>query len=336
MLARIALFALMIAGLVGFGGVAWISLNPAPPPSQTDPATQTTLAILVAARPLRAGSLVKPEDLAAAPQLRKDVPAGAWIDSPSTRAALLGAMIRRNMAAGETLLPPDALNPGERGFLASVLRPGMRAVTVGVDAISGLSGLVWPGDRVDLILTQSQNRSDIPPSRRVSGETVLGNVRVIAIDRHLIQGATSESPQTQTERTVTLEVTPADAERVVVAARLGNLSLAVLAAAAPAASTPVASTPAASMPAGSTPTASMPAASMPAASMPAASMPAASTPAASTPADGKPLRAPASPEPVGSVTWGGDVSSALRGGSQSDGGTVRLFQGPSDSKEIHF
>ena len=164
----------------------------------------------------------------------------------------------------------------------------MRAVTVGVDAVSGLSGLVWPGDRVDLILTQSQEGNDIPASRRVSGETVLHDVRVLAIDRQLIQGATSESPESQAARTVTLEVTPSDAERVVVATRLGHLSLSVVAVAQPGG---VATAPEAS--------------------------------AVSALQDK-------------SVTWGGDVSSALRKGSGNDGTTVRVFQGPSDSKEIHF
>ena len=163
--------------------------------------------------------------------------------------------------------------------------PACAPVTVGVDAVSGLSGLVWPGDRVDLILTQSQDGNDVPPSRRVSGETVLHDVRVLAIDRQLIQGATSESPESQAVRTVTLEVTPADAERVVVAAKLGHLSLSVVAVAQSAA---VSDTTPSSLRAGS------------------------------------------------GITWGGDVSSALRRGPGTDGTTVRLFQGPAESKEIHF
>ena len=187
------------------------------------------MALLIAARPLRAGTLLKPEDLAAEQRSAKEVPAGARIDTEAARSDLLGALIRRNLAKGDVLLSSDALNPGDRGFLAAVLGSGMRAVTVGVDAVSGLSGLVWPGDRVDLILTQSQEGNDVPPSRRVSGETVLHDVRVLAIDRQLIQGATSESPESQAARTVTLEVTPADAERVVVATRLGHLSLSVVA-----------------------------------------------------------------------------------------------------------
>ena len=153
-----------------------------------------------------------PEDLAVEQRPAKDVPAGARIDTAASRSDLLGALVRRNLAKGEAVLSADALNPGDRGFLAAVLGSGMRAVTVGVDAVSGLAGLVWPGDRVDLILTQTQEGSAVPPSRRVSGETVLHDVRVLAIDRQLIQGATSESPESQAARTVTLEVTPSDAD----------------------------------------------------------------------------------------------------------------------------
>jgi pilus assembly protein CpaB len=292
MLARIALFVLMGIGLAGFGAVAWINLYSAGQLAPTEAlAPNDRMPILVAARPLRAGTLLKPDDLAVEQRPAKNVPADARIDSEAARSELLGALIRRNLAKGEVLLSADALNPGDRGFLAAVLGSGMRAVTVGVDAVSGLSGLVWPGDRVDLILTQSQEGSDVPPARRVSGETVLHDVRVLAIDRQLIQGATSESPESQAVRTVTLEVTPPDAERVAVAAKLGHLSLSVVAVAqASGAQTANSGTDAAASP----------------------------------------------PRPGNGVTWGGDVSSALRGGRSADGTTVRLFQGPSESKEIHF
>jgi pilus assembly protein CpaB len=281
MFARIALFVLMGLGLAGFGAVAWINLHPVrPPPATVAAAPNDKVAYLAAARPLRAGTLLKPEDLVVEQRSAHDAPAGARLDSESARSELLGALIRRNLAKGDLLLTSDALNPGDRGFLAAVLGSGMRAVTVGVDAVSGLSGLVWPGDRVDLILTQAQDRADIPLARRVSGETVLHDVRVLAIDRQLIQGATSESPESQAAKTVTLEVTPAGAERVMVAARLGHLSLSVVAVSQEA------------------------------------------TPATASAGDG--------------VTWGGDVSSALRGGPSTDGTTVRLFQGPSNTKEIHF
>jgi len=110
-----------------------------------------------------------------------------------------------------------------------VLDPGMRAVTVGVDPVSGTAGLIWPGDRVDVILTQSMDNAATAPGRRVAAETVLQNARVIAIDRLLVQGAVAGTPEPQGASTVTLEVTAEQAERVQVAARIGRLSLTVCA-----------------------------------------------------------------------------------------------------------
>src|SRR5262249_14436155 len=120
----------------------------------------------------------------------------------------------------------EVMRPGDHGFLAAVLGAGMRAVTVGVDAITGSAGLIWPGDRVDLILTQNIQDTTLPVGRRVAAETVLSDVRVIAIDQQLVQGAEASSSATQ-GRTVTLEVTQDQASRVSVAVRLGRLSLAV-------------------------------------------------------------------------------------------------------------
>jgi pilus assembly protein CpaB len=270
--------------LAGFGVVAWLNLRPAPAPSIISGPSDKQ-AVLVAARPLRAGMLLKPDDLATELRAPKDVPAGARLDTPAAHDELLGAMVRRNLVKGDVIQAGDALNPGDRGFLAAVLGPGMRAITVGVDAVSGLAGLVWPGDRVDLILTQSQDGADVAPAHRISGETVLHDVRVLAIDRQLVQGATSESPETQMVRTVTLEVTPSDAARVAVATRLGHLSLSVVAVA---------------------------------------------------PTSEPPSPGPSPPEAGSGVVWGGDVSSALRGGGGTDTTTLRLFDGPSDSKELHF
>jgi pilus assembly protein CpaB len=104
---------------------------------------------------------------------------------------------------------------------------------VGVDAVTGAAGLIWPGDQVDLILTQEMDAASAPLSRRVVGETVLTNVRVIAVDQHFTQGAsaglmtTGGNNQRTVARTVTLEVQPDQAERVAVAERLGRLSLAI-------------------------------------------------------------------------------------------------------------
>jgi len=227
MILRIMLLALMAVGIAGFGMVAWITMRPAvtswtgaePPP----PATQK---VLVAAHPLRGGSLLKPEDVSVQEMSPDHIPQGASADTPQARTQLWGAMVRRSLAAGEPVLAAEIMRPGDHGFLAAVLGPDMRAVTVGVDVISGSAGLIWPGDRVDLILTQTMDAAAVSSAaHRFAAETVLPNVRVIAIDQQLVQGASLDVAEPKLARTVTLEVTSAQAERVAVAERLGRLSL---------------------------------------------------------------------------------------------------------------
>jgi pilus assembly protein CpaB len=176
-----------------------------------------------------AGSLLKPDDIGAIDIETGKEDADAILDTPERRAALAGAMLRRGLAAGAQLHDGDLLHPGDRGFLAAVLQPGMRAVTVGVDAVTGSAGLIWPGDHVDLILTQTLPEGGTAAGRGVAAETVLSDVRVIAIDQQIVQGAEA-TPKEPQARTVTLEVTPEQTERVSVAVHLGRLSLAVRAA----------------------------------------------------------------------------------------------------------
>ncbi|ONG42982.1 Flp pilus assembly protein CpaB, partial [Pseudoroseomonas deserti] len=191
-------------------------------------------AVIAAARPLRAGNLLGPDDLSRLELPPGSIPAGARPDTPAERTELIGAMLRHSMEAGQPLRAgEDVIRPGDRGFLAAVLAPGMRAVSIGVDAVTGTAGLIWPGDRVDLLLSQALDAQSLPATRRVAGETVLADLRVVAIDQRLVQGAVNLDNATggdRGNRTVTLEVTPAQAERVAVANRLGRLALTVRAA----------------------------------------------------------------------------------------------------------
>jgi pilus assembly protein CpaB len=236
MLLRIALFFVMAAGLAGFGAVAWISTRAAPLSQAGTVAVvpPVTLSVLAAARTLRPGVLLKPDDVTTLVMAQSAVPVGARLDTPTARAELLGAMLRRTVLVDEVLLPIHVMRAGDRGFLAAVLGPGLRATTVGVDAVTGTAGLIWPGDHVDLILTETIDDPAAPLGRRIAGETVLRNIRVIAIDQELMQGATAATtgpnPNASQSRTVTLEVSQENAERVAVATRLGHLSLSVISA----------------------------------------------------------------------------------------------------------
>jgi pilus assembly protein CpaB len=228
MILRVVMLLLVASGLLGFGLVAWVSTrHPALAEAARHPAVTE---VLVAAHALQPGALLKPDDLAAKKLEPASLPSGASADTQANRRDLVGAMVRRTLVAGDVIQPRDVMRPGDHGFLAAVLSPGMRAVTVGVDVVSGTAGLIWPGDRVDVNLTETIGDHAAPPGRQVAAETVLADVRVIAIDQRLVEGATPDNPAGKDARTVTLEVTAAQAERVAVAIRLGRLSLAVRAA----------------------------------------------------------------------------------------------------------
>ncbi len=231
MILRVAFFALMALGLTGFGTVAWLSTRPphaeptvaAAAPVVPPPVVKK--AVLVMAKTINAGGLLKPEDLIAKEINVDGMGDDVFVDSPDARSMVLGSMVRRGMAAGEPIRGDAVMRPGEHGFLAAVLSAGTRAITIGVDAASGSHGLIWPGDRVDVILTQTIGDANVPMGRRVAAETVLRNTRVIAIDQQLVQGASPVGNETAQSRTVTLEVMPEAAESLSVAMRLGRLSL---------------------------------------------------------------------------------------------------------------
>lgn len=145
---------------------------------------------------------------------------GSGAPDPIEDLGLIGAVVRQGIAAGEPIAKGRIVRPGDRGFLAAVLRPGYRAMAIRVTATSGIAGLVFPGDRVDLILTHSVTRSG--RDRRAS-ETVLTNVRVLAIDQ--IVSDNKQGPRVG--KNATLELTPKQAEMITVLSELGRVSLAL-------------------------------------------------------------------------------------------------------------
>ncbi len=226
MILRIAFFLLMALGLIGFGTVAWITMRPPVTNVAAAVAAPTSKKVLTAAKAMRAGSLLKPEDLVGKAIPIAEITPEMTLDVDDAHRRLTGSMIRRAVGAGEAIQVEDLMKPGDHGFLAAVLEPGARAVTIPLDANSGVAGLIWPGDRVDLILTQSSPDPTLPMGRRVGAETVLSNARVIAIDQQLVQGAAPNSNDNHA-RTVTLEVDPEHAQRLSVAQRLGQISVSV-------------------------------------------------------------------------------------------------------------
>jgi pilus assembly protein CpaB len=229
MLLRPLIAAILLMASTGLGWIAYKAATTAPS-SAHEAVVLPPVKILVAAQPLQAGTLLKDTDLREQETPAADVPEGSIRATDDTRAEVRGAMLRHYLNPGTAVLQADVLRPRDRGFLAAVLAPGTRAESIGVDAKSGASGLISPGDLVDVILTQEFQRGDTPAGHRVVAETVLSLIRVIAVDQQIAQGAPTAAPDpngAHVARTVTLQVTPEQANRVAVAERLGRLLLTV-------------------------------------------------------------------------------------------------------------
>ncbi|MDR3530617.1 MAG: Flp pilus assembly protein CpaB [Rhodopila sp.] len=229
---RLVVSVLMIITTVALGMIAYQLAAPVRPAVTSTlnegPISPLQTGYFVAAHPLPAGTFVRDEDFGLKSALPDQVPANAITDLPENRASLRGALIRRYLEAGAMITQADLLRPRDRGFLAAVLEPGTRAVSLAVDAVSGVSGLIWPGDRVDVILTQEMEHTVAPLARRVLSETVLTNVRVIAVDQDIVRSAPADGATAgHVARTVTLQVATDQAERVTIAQQLGHLALAV-------------------------------------------------------------------------------------------------------------
>lgn len=179
--------------------------------------------VLVANRSLPVGTIITPDSVAFQPWPAKLVSNAYFLEDSTKIDSLLGTVVRNAITAGQPVTQGSMVKPGDRGFLAAALGPGMRAVTVPVSARTGVAGFVFPGDRIDLVLTQSIEGEEGAPLK--ASETIVRNLRVLATD----QRVNAENAEGKTEviafTTVTVEATPKLAEKIAVAQTIGTLSL---------------------------------------------------------------------------------------------------------------
>ena len=217
-----ALTAFMARSLISGAGAPGAGANagPAAPVEIKGPK------VLVATRALPVGTILDPQSMKFQPWPQELVENAYFVEGPETDLSKLqGTVVRYAIPAGQPISQGALVKPGDRGFLAAALGPGMRAVTVPVSASSAVAGFVFPGDRIDLVLTQSVTGGGDGPPLRVS-ETILRNLRVLATDQRT-SNDTDENGKTvvHTYSNVTLEVTPKIAEEIAVAQTVGSLSL---------------------------------------------------------------------------------------------------------------
>ena len=182
--------------------------------------------ILVAKKALPVGTIIDAESLAfqAWP---KELVQNAYFTEGSPDAdinKLLGTVVRNQITAGQPITKGSLVGPNDRGFLAAALGPGMRAITVPVSNTTGGAGFIFPGDRVDMVLTQDVAGGGDGPPLKVS-ETIIRNLRVLATDQRVDSKNEEGKTVVQRSSTVTLEATPRIVEKIAVAQQLGSLSL---------------------------------------------------------------------------------------------------------------
>ncbi len=236
---RLLVFGLILTTMVALVLIAWRLSEPQVVVMQQPgrPAAPQVEQYLVAAHVLPAGTLARATDIGVRQAPVGKLPAGAILDSAFARASIEGALIRNYTEAGAPILESNVLRPRDRGFLAAVLPKGTRAISMPVDQVSGVAGLVWPGDHVDVLLTQiaADNPTAgerVRPGHQVMTETLLANIRVIAVDMDIVQGASPTAGVTgHLAHTVTLQVTPHQAKLLAVAQNLGRLMLTIRASA---------------------------------------------------------------------------------------------------------
>ncbi len=220
----LVVLALGIAGVTAFLARNLVN-KPAPQPQAEKVVSQR---VLVAAREISAGSALVEDDLryeqwpAASIDKRFIVHTGG-ADDP--KAQVVGSVAARHILAGEPLSGSAVFRPDESGHLAAMIGPGMRAVSIAITSTSAVSGFVTPGDRVDVVALMGFKEFDGGKGKKSKDEllvteTVLRDIRVLAVDQNVKTGQA-----TVVGKTVTLEVTPQEADKVIIAGRAGSLNV---------------------------------------------------------------------------------------------------------------
>jgi pilus assembly protein CpaB len=216
--------ALLVAAVTAFAARSLVAGAAAPEAAAAAPVGIDGPEVLVATRALPVGTILDATALKFQPW-PKDLVENAYFKREGTDLSkLIGTVVRLPVTAGQPVTQGQLVKPGDRGFLAAALGPGMRAVTVPVSAQTSVAGFVFPGDHIDLILTQSVSANDGPALK--TSETVVRNLRVLATDQRTSDDKDDQgNTVVRTFSTVTVEATPRIAEQIAVAQTIGTLSL---------------------------------------------------------------------------------------------------------------
>lgn len=217
--------ALVVAGIAAFLARSLVTTPEIQPTTIVQQAVSDTQ-ILVSNRNINTGSFLKKEDLSwqswPDDNLNENyIQKGNDAEAKNQIEKIVGSVTKAPIAAGEPIIDGRIVNPGSRGFMAAVLQPGYRAVSININSRTGLSGFIFPGDLVDILLTQSIDEGGNSSQQIQATETVLTNIRVLAIDTQM----SNDTNIPAIGKIATFEVSPKQAEKIALMSRLGELSL---------------------------------------------------------------------------------------------------------------
>jgi pilus assembly protein CpaB len=210
----ILLLALAMGIVAALMARSWIAAHET---TATGPATGT---IVVATAPLPFGTVLTPDNVSEIPWTEPKLPEGAF----ATKTDLLKdgrRVVLTAMERSEMVLRPKVTAPGQRASLSGLLEEGQRAVTVRVDDIRGVAGFILPGDRVDVVLLRTETQKGETEN---SADVLVQYVKVLAIDQ-LVNERQDQPAVATVAKAVTLQVSPDQAQKILLAGNIGKLSL---------------------------------------------------------------------------------------------------------------
>jgi pilus assembly protein CpaB len=207
----VLVLAVVCGGLAAFLARQWLESR-----ARLTVASERQGTIVVAASPLAFGAEITDNSVAEIPWAASSLPEGAF----ATKLELFKdgrRVVLASLDRNEPVLRSKITGPGQRGSLSSLLQEGTRAVTVRVDDVRGVAGFILPGDFVDVVLIRAEEGS----RHENYSEILLQQTKVLAVD----QLASERQEQPTVAKAVTLEVTPEQAQKVLLATNIGKLSL---------------------------------------------------------------------------------------------------------------
>ncbi len=218
-------FALLLSAGAFFLAQQWLHGRPAPMTGQAVAAGPVAVRVMVAKADLPVGAILTADSVRWQDWPGDDAPADYIVLGRGRAPNLAGSIVRVHLVAGEPVIPSEVARTGDKSAMAAMLSPGTRAMTISVNAATGVAGFLAPGDRVDVIVSMAVPTASGQGNPRRVSQTILSNLRVVGIDQAFSDDKKGDLKGQAPPKTVSLEVTPKQAEILAVAIDLGVINL---------------------------------------------------------------------------------------------------------------